>query len=80
MRSTLPSRFASVCALSRVGVLADGDVQLAVGAEVQPAAVVIRRAAQRVEVHQHLLAARRGDVAVGGEAADAVVRVGVVAV
>ena len=56
-----------------VGVLADGDVELAVGAEVQGAAVVVGGAAEVVEVEEDGLAAGHGHVAVGGEAADAVV-------
>src|SRR5204862_3367265 len=70
-----------------VGVLADGDVELVVGAEVHGAAVVVGGAAEVVQVHQHRLAARDGgvagavDVGVGvgvdrGEAADPVVRGG----
>ena len=42
----------SVWAFGRVGVLADGDVELAVRAEVQRAAVVVGRAAEVVEVEQ----------------------------
>ena len=34
MRRILPSRLLSVCAFAPFGVLADGDVELAVGAEV----------------------------------------------
>ncbi len=56
-----------------IRVLADRDVQLAVWSEMHRAAVVVGGSAQVVEVHQHDLAAGRGDVAVGGEAADAVV-------
>ena len=59
-----------------VGVLTDGDVELPIGAEVQRAAVVVRGAAQVVEVEDHDLAAGDGDVAIGGEPADAVVHGG----
>src|SRR5687768_14781180 len=54
------------------GVLADGDVELPVFAEVNRAAVVVRRG-EGLEIHQYDLAAGQGDVAVRGEAADAVV-------
>ena len=56
-----------------VRVVADGDVELAVGAEVDRAAVVVRRAREVLELEDHDLAARHRDVAVRGEAADAVV-------
>ena len=54
------------------GVVADGDVELAVGTEVEGAAVMQRRR-QVVELEQHHFAAGHGHVAGGGEAADAVV-------
>ena len=60
--------------VAAVGVFADADVQLAVGAEVQRTAVMIGGARQRIQVEQIDLAARHGHVAVGGEATDAVVR------
>ncbi len=54
------------------GVLADGDVQLAIRAEVQRPAVVVR-GGEVVEVQELHLAPRNDDIAVGREAADAVV-------
>ena len=56
-----------------VGVLADGDVELAVGAEVHGAAVVVGGDEQRVEVEEDDLAPGRRHVAVRGEAAHPVV-------
>ena len=56
-----------------VGVLADRRVELPVGAEGERAAVVVRGAAEVVEIEDHDLAAGLGDVAVRGEAADAIV-------
>ena len=54
-------------------VLADGDVELAVGAEVHRAAVVYGRAAEVVQTEDESLAVWNGRVAVGRQAADAVV-------
>ena len=64
---------ASVCALVAVRVLADGGVELAVWPERERAAIVIGGATQVVEVEQNLLASGRGNVAIGGEPADAIV-------
>ena len=80
MRSILPSRLLDALRVGAVRVLADGDVELAVGAEVDRAAVVVGRAAEVVELEQFRLAAGHRHVAVGGEAADAVVDRAVVAV
>ena len=74
MRRIFPSRFAIVCAFAAVRVVAHGDVQLAVGPEVNRAAVVVGRGRQGIELEDHRLAAGGRDVAGGGEAADAVVR------
>ena len=49
------------------------DVQLAVGPEVQRAAVVVGRTAEVVQIEEDRLAARHRDVAVRRESADAVV-------
>jgi hypothetical protein len=56
-----------------VRIVADGDVQLAVGSEVDCAAVVIRGAAQIVELEQNRFAAGNRDIAVCGETAQAIV-------
>ena len=58
--------------VAAVGVLADAHVQLAVQAEMQAAAVVVGGSRQGIEIEQIHLAARHRQVAVGGEAADAV--------
>ena len=59
------------------GVVADGDVELAVLSKVDRAAVVVRGAAQRlhVQIDEDDLAPGSRDVAAGGEPADAVVNV-----
>ena len=62
--------------VAAVRVVADGDVELAVVAEMDGAAVVIRGRAQRREIQQLHFAARGGDVGIRrarGEAAHAVV-------
>jgi hypothetical protein len=59
----LAERIAQVLRLRRVAVLADADVELAVGAEVHAAAVVVGRAREVGQVDQRQLAARGGDVA-----------------
>ena len=59
-----------------VRVLADGDEELAVGAEVERAAVVVRGAREVLELEDHDLAAGSGHVAHRGEPADAVVNRG----
>src|SRR6185312_8991308 len=56
-----------------VGILADGDVELPVGPEVDGTAVVVGGRAEGIQIQQDDLAAGHGDVAVGGEPADAVV-------
>ena len=58
----------------RVGVLAGGHEQRAVGGEVQRPAVVVARGTQRVEVGQHEFGGRVDRVAGHREAADAVVQ------
>ena len=73
MRIIFPSRLVSVCALLRVRVVAMRRIQHSINAEVHGAAVVIGRAAQVVELEEDELTARDGHVAVGREAADAVV-------
>jgi len=60
----------------RVGgirVLAHADVELAIGPEVDRAAIVVAGAAQVIQIGQHKFTAGQSDVAVRGEAADAVV-------
>ena len=73
MRSILPSRLLKRLRVGAVGVLADRGVELAVGAEGERAAVVVGGAAEVVELEDDDFAAGHRDVAVGGEAADAVV-------
>jgi hypothetical protein len=56
-----------------VRVIADGDVELAVEAEVQGTAIVVGGEGEIVQLEKNRLAAGFGDVPVGREAADPVV-------
>ena len=69
----LAEEVVSVCALAPLAFSPTRDVELAVGAEVDGAAVVVGGAAEVVQVEEDRLAAGHRDVAVGGEAADPVV-------
>ena len=70
----LPESVRQGLGVGRHRVLADRDVQLAVGAEVNGAAIVIG-GAERFQVEQNNLAAGDRDIPIGGEPADAVVDV-----
>lgn len=69
----LAQRAAQVLGFAWIGVLANSDVELAIGAEVQGAAVVVGRCGQGWEIDQYRLAQRHCLIALCGEAADAVV-------
>ena len=68
----------AVDVLRRLGawlvVVSDRDVELAVSAEMHRSAVVVGGGAERRQVEDRKLAARRGDVTLRGEAADPIVR------
>jgi hypothetical protein len=59
--------------VAAICVFADRNIELAVGAEVDGAAVVVGRAGEVLEIDHHVLAAGHRHVAVRREAADAVV-------
>src|SRR5205085_2519560 len=63
-------QYLRVCA---VAVVSNAGIKLAIGPKVKSAAVVLVGIAEVVQVQQHQFAARHGNVAVRGEAADAVV-------
>ena len=73
MRRTLPRQVAECLRICAVGILAHGDVQLAIRSKMDCAAIVIRGARQIVELENDHFAAGHGHVAIRGEAADAIV-------
>ena len=69
----LAEQVAQGLCVTAVGVVADGDVELAVGPEVDGAAVMVRGRAEVVQFQDDRLASRHRHVAIRGESADAVV-------